>query len=381
MLKMPEMPADMPPIWGVYFAWPTPMPPWPRPQELGGSADHGAHGHRAGSFRHHGRPGRRHVQRPGAQGRGVKAETEPEPGGGAVERRRLGRTGHESSVAILGGAACWAATPEEAGRWLGAALDRGVNHLDIAPQYGAAESVVGPHLAAHRRDRLRRRQDAAGQPRRGPGPVRQHPPPAATPTSSTSTRPTPSPRWRSWTAARLRSSGSCGYATRGTPDSPASPVTTWRCRGRLPRGAAPLRSRHRHVPRLPGAVGTARVPRDGRGAAWRSAQQRDIGVMAIKAVAHRPWHRRPLSMATPAAGGRWATSWYEPAATDEDIDRGVHFALSTPGVHGFCTPGDIGLLPRVLDFGGAVRAAVGRRAQAARSTPWRARSSSSPCPR
>ena len=22
---------------------------------------------------------------------------------------------------------------------------------------------------------------------------------------------------------------------------------------------------------------------------------------------------------------------------------------STPGVHGFCTPGDIGLLPRVLD--------------------------------
>ena len=25
-----------------------------------------------------------------------------------------------------------------------------MNHLDIAPQYGAAESVVGPHLAAHR---------------------------------------------------------------------------------------------------------------------------------------------------------------------------------------------------------------------------------------
>jgi len=26
----------------------------------------------------------------------------------------------------------------------------------------------------------------------------------------------------------------------------------------------------------------------------------------------------------------------------------VHFALSTPGVQGFCTPGDIALLPRVL---------------------------------
>ena len=67
-----------------------------------------------------------------------------------MERRRLGRTGHESSVAVLGGAACWEATVEEAGEWLRLALDHGVNHLDIAPQYGAAESVVGPHLAAHR---------------------------------------------------------------------------------------------------------------------------------------------------------------------------------------------------------------------------------------
>jgi hypothetical protein len=30
------------------------------------------------------------------------------------------------------------------------------------------------------------------------------------------------------------------------------------------------------------------------------------------------------------------------------MDRGIHFALSTPGVHAFCTPGDIALLPRVL---------------------------------
>jgi hypothetical protein len=30
------------------------------------------------------------------------------------------------------------------------------------------------------------------------------------------------------------------------------------------------------------------------------------------------------------------------------MDQGIHFALSTPGVHAFCTPGDIALLPRVL---------------------------------
>jgi hypothetical protein len=69
--------------------------------------------------------------------------------------------------------------------------------------------------------------------------------------------------------------------------------------------------------------------------------------MVIKAVAWRRWaDGRALDE---ARGERWAASWYEPVATDDAIDRGVHFALSTPGVHGFCTPGDIPLLPRVLD--------------------------------
>ena len=70
-----------------------------------------------------------------------------------MERRRLGRTEHQSSVAVLGGAACWAASEEEAGNWLSVALEHGVNHLDIAPQYGAAETVVGANLAG-RRDAL-----------------------------------------------------------------------------------------------------------------------------------------------------------------------------------------------------------------------------------
>ena len=81
-------------------------------------------------------------------------------------------------------------------------------------------------------------------------------------------------------------------------------------------------------------------------------RQRDIGVMVIKAVAQRPWaDGRPLADAvegSPATADRWADSWYEPVAGDEEIDRGVRFALSTPGVHAFCTPGDMALLPRVL---------------------------------
>ena len=80
--------------------------------------------------------------------------------------------------------------------------------------------------------------------------------------------------------------------------------------------------------------------------------ERDVGVMVIKAAARRPWaDRRPLADAvagSPATSARWADSWYEPQATDDELDRGIHFALSTPGVHAFCTPGDIALLPRVL---------------------------------
>jgi hypothetical protein len=74
--------------------------------------------------------------------------------------------------------------------------------------------------------------------------------------------------------------------------------------------------------------------------------------MAIKAAARRPWaDGRPLGDALAgddATAARWADSWYEPQASDGELDLGIHFALSTPGVHAFCTPGDIALLPRVL---------------------------------
>src|SRR3954471_4299488 len=72
-----------------------------------------------------------------------------------MDTRRLGRTEHRSSVAILGGAAFWFAerAREEAEQAFHAALAAGVNHLDIAPQYGDAEQVVGPWIPAVR-DRL-----------------------------------------------------------------------------------------------------------------------------------------------------------------------------------------------------------------------------------
>jgi hypothetical protein len=70
------------------------------------------------------------------------------------------------------------------------------------------------------------------------------------------------------------------------------------------------------------------------------AAERDVGVMAIKAGAARPWADD---------ADRWATTWYEPYADDASLERGIRFALSVPGVIAFCTPGDVSVLPRALD--------------------------------
>jgi diketogulonate reductase-like aldo/keto reductase len=56
--------------------------------------------------------------------------------------RRLGRTGHQSSVAILGGAMFGRTDPDTTAEAFQLALDAGVNHVDIAPSYGNAEIVA-----------------------------------------------------------------------------------------------------------------------------------------------------------------------------------------------------------------------------------------------
>ncbi len=56
-------------------------------------------------------------------------------------------------MAVLGGAALSDGDPDEAATALAAAMDAGVNHLDIAPQYGRAQELLGPLIPAVR-DRL-----------------------------------------------------------------------------------------------------------------------------------------------------------------------------------------------------------------------------------
>jgi len=278
--------------------------------------------------------------------------------GARVERRRLGRTEHESSVAILGGAAFWATeSPEDARPSFELALESGVNHLDIAPQYGNAERMVGPLVPA-----VREQLFVAGKTLRSN--------PDGVEAQFDDTR-------RLLGCEVLDLYQAHGVTDVATLDDRAAAID--RIVALRDRGATRFAGITGHDLTAPATFSEALrrwdldtvmfpvyprlwadpVYRSDAEALLATCTERDVGVMAIKAVARRPWaDGRSLASALeddPATEARWATSWYEPVRGDA-IARGVTFALSTPGVHCFCTPGDTGLLPDVLAAAAAYRA-------------------------
>ncbi|MDQ3672977.1 MAG: aldo/keto reductase [Gemmatimonadota bacterium] len=66
-----------------------------------------------------------------------------------METRRLGRTGHESTVVTFGGYAAGVLAQADADRLIETALARGVNHIDVAPSYADAELRIGDYLRRH----------------------------------------------------------------------------------------------------------------------------------------------------------------------------------------------------------------------------------------
>ncbi len=274
-----------------------------------------------------------------------------------MEQRRLGRTEHLSSVAILGGAAFWATlTPEDARPHFEMALARGVNHLDIAPQYGNAQRVVGPLIPAVR-DRLfvaaktlranpEGVDDQFDETRRllGCDVLDLYQAHGVVDLAELDRRAAGIDR-----IVAIRERGGARFAgiTGHDLTAPATFLEALR-RWDLDTVMFPV------YPRL-WADPTYRADAT---ELLALCAERDVGVMVIKAVARRPWaDGRPLAERVEGSGAtaaRWADSWYEPVAPAE-LQRGVDFALSTPGIHAFCTPGDTGLLPAVLDAAEAHR--------------------------
>src|SRR5438105_13227680 len=62
----------------------------------------------------------------------------------------FGRTGHQSTRVIFGGAALGRVSQDVADRALDVLLEHGVNHIDVAASYGDAELRVAPWLARYR---------------------------------------------------------------------------------------------------------------------------------------------------------------------------------------------------------------------------------------
>jgi aryl-alcohol dehydrogenase-like predicted oxidoreductase len=249
-----------------------------------------------------------------------------------VETRRLGRTEHQSSIAILGGAAFAVCSAEEAQRGFTEAIARGINHLDIAPRYGAAEDLVGPLVPALR-DKL---FVACKTTRRDPSGVRAQ---------------------LEESLKKLGCDSFDLYQMHAVTDLDVLEERT--------RAAEEiLKARDEGLVRFCGITGhndgapsahlealkrydldTVMFPvnarmwsqtsyRNDAEALLELCAARDVGVMAIKAAARKPW----------SSDDRFATTWYEPHRDASDIARGISFTLSVPGVHAFCTPGDLNLL-------------------------------------
>ena len=69
-----------------------------------------------------------------------------------MEKRRLGRTGHMSTILTFGGAALWNATQAEADAAIEMAIEAGINTFDVGPRYGQAEIRLGPWMEKHHKE-------------------------------------------------------------------------------------------------------------------------------------------------------------------------------------------------------------------------------------
>jgi len=242
--------------------------------------------------------------------------------------RRLGRTGHHSSVAVLGGAAFWGTDPDVTASTFAAALAAGVNHLDVAPRYGRAQELLGPVLAPVR-DRL---FVACKTMRHDPAGVR-----AQLEESLTLLRCDSFDLYQMHAVTDLDELDARGRAVGAIVAARDEGL----CRfvgitgHNLTTAAAQLEALRRYdldtvmFPVNPRLWADPAYRHDAE-ALLAEAEGRDVGVMAIKAVAARPWGDRPHSTAT----------WYEAYTDAAEIERGVRFVLSVPGVAALCTPSD-----------------------------------------
>ena len=253
-----------------------------------------------------------------------------------VEKRRLGRLEHDSSVLIYGAASLSDVSQDAADRSVQEALDAGINHFDVARDYGDAELRLGPWMAEIREQIFlatktgERDRDTA---------------------------------WRQINESldrlqtyrvdllQLHAVGDLDELDAATgPEGALSAATRAQDEGLV--GAIGITGHGHQAPathlealrRHPFAtVLTPLNPVLWRDESYRADYQalveevrrQDAGLMTIKTVSRRNW---------PDDTGHSHATWYEPYADQDRITAAVSWVLSHPEVTGIPTAGDVGLL-------------------------------------
>jgi aryl-alcohol dehydrogenase-like predicted oxidoreductase len=255
-----------------------------------------------------------------------------------METRRFGRTGHNSSIAIFGAFAVSQATQAEADGIMEKVITAGVNHIDVAPSYGHAELRLGPWMARERerfflgcKTMERTKEGAAAEMQRSLERLQVdsfdlyqlH---AITSFEELDQVTGPNGALEALIAARdagfTRYIGITGHGV-DVPDVFLEALSRFDFDSIL----------------FPVNFIQYADPAYRRSAEelLKVCRQKDIGTMAIKSIAKRPWGDLPQTHIT----------WYQPFLELEHIQEGVNFAL-TQDITGICTSGDPEVLPMVL---------------------------------
>ncbi|MGH2561596.1 MAG: aldo/keto reductase [Thermomicrobiales bacterium] len=257
-----------------------------------------------------------------------------------METRRLGKTGHESTVVTFGTYAIGVLEQDEADRVIEEALGRGINHFDVAPTYADAEVRLGNYLKRHpqpdlfigcktevreregAREALLRTLDRLGRDRFDL--YQLH---GVCTIDDLEQCFAPGGSMEAILAAR--GEGLVGHIGI-TGHGPLSPATHTEALGRFD-FASVMTSGNRFLYSLPGfrrdweaLVGLCRV--------------QDAGIHVLKASAKGPWNGRQPTHNT----------WYEPFTVQRDVDRAIAWVLNQP-VTTMCSAGDRTLLAGICD--------------------------------
>jgi predicted aldo/keto reductase-like oxidoreductase len=254
-----------------------------------------------------------------------------------MQTRPLGRTGHKSSLAFFGSVCFWHQDQATADKALDFAREHGVNHIDVAPQYGNAQEVVGNWLKSYRDQfflgckTLERTRDAAFADLYNSLKLLHTDHVDLYQMHAVSTLEILdqvfAPGGAMETLVQAREQGKTRWLGL-TSHGMTAPSVLVEALSRFDFDTVMF-------PLNPRLYGDPDYRRDAENL-LKIAQERNVGVMVIKAAAKGPWK---------TTSPRRPDPWYEPYEDYEPIAQGVHFALSQPGVATAATVGNKDLMP------------------------------------